>query len=153
MIEAIMLKLGFWGILSVIMTAGVLGTATYAKFAIQRKNIKIESMTVQVREAASERDRLANANRALSMSVQSQNKSIESYAAAAKIQSEKLSNAEKKAKNIGNQWNAYLEHLNQSIGNGNRSEAVRKAYTEVVDAWNKPDAAQRQDTLPSEVDP
>lgn len=147
MIEAILMKLGFSGMIAVALAATLVGGSVVVKYRLHRKDVKIESLTAQVREVAADRDRLANANRGLSEAIRSQNQAIEGYITAAKIQSQRVQKAEKDAKATRDQWNAYLDHLNQSIGNGDRDKGIKQVYGEVVDKWN------RGDTAPSETNP
>ena len=138
MIEAIMLKLGFSGILAAILAIGVIGTGAYAKFRINRLTIKNESLTAQVREVASERDRLLNANRSLTMALQKQNDSIVDYQKAAGIQQQRADRATKEAQSVRERWEAYTRELDGE-------KDVQKAYDRIMSRWNKPD------TTPSEV--
>ena len=138
MIEAIMLKLGFSGILAAILAIGVIGTGAYAKFRINRLTIKNESLTAQVREVASERDRLLNANRSLTMALQKQNDSIVDYQRAAGIQQQRADRASKEAQSVKERWEAYTRELDGE-------KDVQKAYDKIMSRWNKPD------TTPSEV--
>ena len=138
MIEAILMKLGFSGMIAVALAATLVGGSVIVKMRLARKDIKIESLTAQVREVASERDRLLNANRSLTMALQKQNDSIVDYQKAAGIQQQRADRATKEAQSVRERWEAYTRELDGE-------KDVQKAYDRIMSRWNKPD------TTPSEV--
>ena len=138
MIEAILMKLGFSGMIAVALAATLVGGSVVVKMRLARKDIKIESLTAQVREVAAQRDALANANRALTLSVQKQNDTIDAYMRAGKIQQQRAEKAIKDAQSVKERWEAYTRELDGEPD-------VQKAYDRLVAKWNRPD------TAPSEV--
>ena len=138
MIEMIMMKLGFSGMIAIALAATLVGGSVIVKMRLARKDIKIESLTAQVREVASERDRLLNANRSLTMALQKQNDSIVDYQRAAGIQQQRADRASKEAQSVKERWEAYTRELDGE-------KDVQKAYDKIMSRWNKPD------TTPSEV--
>ena len=138
MIEMIMMKLGFSGMIALALAATLVGGSVIMKMRLARKDIKIESLTAQVREVASERDRLLNANRSLTMALQKQNDSIVDYQKAAGIQQQRADRATKEAQSVRERWEAYTRELDGE-------KDVQKAYDRIMSRWNKPD------TTPSEV--
>ena len=138
MIEAILMKLGFSGMIAVALAATLVGGSVIVKMRLARKDIKIESLTAQVREVASERDRLLNANRSLTMTLQKQNDSIVDYQRAAGIQQQRADRAAKEAQSVRERWEAYTRELDGE-------KDVQKAYDRIMQKWN------RGDTSPSEV--
>ena len=138
MIEAILMKLGFSGMIAVALAATLVGGSVVVKMRLARKDIKIESLTAQVREVAAQRDALANANRALTLSVQKQNDTIDAYMRAGKIQQQRADRATKEAQSVRERWEAYTRELEGEPD-------VQKAYDRLVAKWNRPD------TAPSEV--
>ena len=138
MIEAILMKLGFSGMIAVALAATLVGGSVIVKMRLARKDIKIESLTAQVREVASERDRLLNANRSLTMALQKQNDSIVDYQRAAGIQQQRADRAAKEAQSVRERWEAYTRELDGE-------KDVQKAYDRIMQKWN------RGDTSPSEV--
>lgn len=138
MIEAILMKLGFSGMIALALAATLVGGSVVVKMRLARKDIKIESLTAQVREVAAQRDALANANRALTLSVQKQNDTIEGYVRAGQIQQQRADRATKEAQSVRERWEAYTRELEGEPD-------VQKAYDRLVAKWNRPD------TAPSEV--
>ena len=138
MIELLMAKLGFSGMIAVALAATLVGGSVVVKMRLARKDIKIESLTAQVREVAAQRDALANANRALTLSVQKQNDTIDAYMRAGKIQQQRADRAAKDAQSVRERWEAYTRELDGEPD-------VQKAYDRLVAKWNRPD------TAPSEV--
>ena len=138
MIELLMAKLGFSGMIAVALAATLVGGSVVVKMRLARKDIKIESLTAQVREVAAQRDALANANRALTLSVQKQNDTIDAYMRAGKIQQQRADRAVKEAQSVKERWEAYTRELDGEPD-------VQKAYDRLVAKWNRPD------TAPSEV--
>jgi len=138
MIEAILMKLGFSGMIAVALAATLVGGSVVVKMRLARKDIKIESLTAQVREVAAQRDALANANRALTLSVQKQNDTIDAYMRAGQIQQQRAEKAIKDAQSVKERWEAYTRELEGEPD-------VQKAYDRLVAKWNRPD------TAPSEV--
>ena len=133
-----MLKLGFSGMIAVALAATLVGGSVIVKMRLARKDIKIQSLTAQVREVASERDRLLNANRSLTMALQKQNDSIVDYQRAAGIQQQRADRASKEAQSVKERWEAYTRELDGE-------KDVQKAYDKIMQRWNRPD------TTPSEV--
>jgi len=87
---------------------------------------------------AQQRDALLNANRALTLSVQKQNDTIEGYVRAGQIQQQRADRATKEAQSVRERWEAYTRELEGEPD-------VQKAYDRLVAKWNRPD------TAPSEV--
>lgn len=140
MIEAILLKLGFSGILSVVLVMALLGLSGYTKLAISSRDTKIKEKTLQVQQVAAERDNLLNANRALSMSIQSQNRAIENLMAQGEAQKDRASKAEKEAAQVKQEWEKFLDHLNQSSASGgDRWELIGETYNGAVKKWTTKD--------------
>ena len=138
MIELLMAKLGFSGMVALALAATLVGGSVVVKMRLARKDIKIESLTAQVREVAAQRDALANANRALTLSVQKQNDTIDAYMRAGKIQQQRAEKAIKDAQSVRERWEAYTRELDGEPD-------VQKAYDRIMVKWNRPD------TAPSEV--
>ena len=138
MIEWVMLKLGFSGMIAVALAATLVGGSVAYKIQIARKDAKIAKLTDQVREVAQQRDALLNANRALTLSVQKQNDTIEGYVRAGQIQQQRADRAVKEAQSVKERWEAYTRELEGEPD-------VQKAYDRLVAKWNRPD------TAPSEV--
>jgi len=138
MIELMMAKLGFSGMIALALAATLVGGSLVMKFRLERKDLKIASLTAQVREVASQRDQLLNANRALTLSVQKQNDTIEGYVRAGQIQQQRADRAVKDAQSVRERWEAYTRELDGE-------KDVQKAYDKIMGKWNKPD------TTPSEV--
>ena len=138
MIEWVMLKLGFSGMIAVALAATLVGGSVAYKIQIARKDAKIAKLTDQVREVAQQRDALLNANRALTLSVQKQNDTIEGYVRAGQIQQQRADRAVKEAQSVKERWEAYTRELDGEPD-------VQKAYDRLVAKWSRPD------TAPSEV--
>ena len=138
MIEALMIKLGFSGMIAVALAATLVGGSVAYRIQIARKDAKIAKLTDQVREVAQQRDALLNANRALTLSVQKQNDTIEGYVRAGQIQQQRADRAVKEAQSVKERWEAYTRELDGEPD-------VQKAYDRIMVKWNRPD------TLPSEV--
>lgn len=138
MIEWVMLKLGFSGMIAVALAATLVGGSVAYKIQIARKDAKIAKLTDQVRDVAQQRDALLNANRALTLSVQKQNDTIEGYVRAGQIQQQRADRATKEAQSVRERWEAYTRELEGEPD-------VQKAYDRLVAKWNRPD------TAPSEV--
>ena len=138
MIEALMIKLGFSGMIALALAATLVGGSVVMKYRLERKDAKIASLTDQVRDVAQQRDALANANRALTQSVQKQNATIESYIKASQIQQQRADRAVKDAQSVKERWEAYTRELDGEPD-------VQRAYDRVMQKWAKPD------TAPSEV--
>ena len=138
MIEALMIKLGFSGMIAVALAATLVGGSVAYRIQIARKDAKIAKLTDQVREVAQQRDALLNANRALTLSVQKQNDTIEGYVRAGQIQQQRADRAVKEAQSVKERWEAYTRELDGEPD-------AQKAYDRIMVRWNKPD------TAPSEV--
>ena len=138
MIEWVMLKLGFSGMIAVALAATLVGGSVVVKMRLASKDAKIAKLTDQVREVAQQRDALLNANRALTLSVQKQNDTIEGYVRAGQIQQQRADRAVKEAQSVKERWEAYTRELDGEPD-------VQKAYDRVMQKWAKPD------TAPSEV--
>ena len=138
MIETLMIKLGFSGMIAVALAATLVGGSVAYRIQIARKDAKIAKLTDQVREVAQQRDALLNANRALTLSVQKQNDTIEGYVRAGQIQQQRADRATKEAQSVRERWEAYTRELEGEPD-------VQKAYDRLVAKWNRPD------TAPSEV--
>lgn len=107
MIEWVMLKLGFSGMIAVALAAMLVGGSVVVKMRLASKDAKIAKLTDQVREVAQQRDALLNANRALTLSVQKQNDTIEGYVRAGQIQQQRADRATKEAQSVKERWEAY----------------------------------------------
>ena len=138
MIEALMIKLGFSGMIAVALAATLVGGSVVVKMRLASKDAKIAKLTDQVREVAQQRDALLNANRALTLSVQKQNDTIEGYVRAGQIQQQRADRATKEAQSVRERWEAYTRELDGEPD-------VQKAYDRLVAKWSRPD------TAPSEV--
>ncbi len=138
MIEAILMKLGFSGMIALALAATLVGGSVAYRIQIARKDAKIAKLTDQVREVAQQRDALLNANRALTLSVQKQNDTIDGYVRAGQIQQQRADRAVKEAQSVKERWEAYTRELDGEPD-------VQKAYDRIMVKWNRPD------TLPSEV--
>jgi len=138
MIEALMIKLGFSGMIAVALAATLVGGSVVVKMRLASKDAKIAKLTDQVREVAQQRDALLNANRALTLSVQKQNDTIEGYVRAGQIQQQRADRAVKEAQSVKERWEAYTRELDGEPD-------VQKAYDRIMVKWNRPD------TAPSEV--
>lgn len=141
MIEAIMLKLGFSGMIAVVLAATLVGGSIATKIALARKDALLAKKTAQVQGLAYERDQLKNANTAFKQVVLSQNRSIENLMTQAEEQKKRVTVAQKEAQSVKDQWDAYLNHLNQPIGQGDRWELYKHTYEGASTKWNKPDTA------------
>ena len=139
MIEAILMKLGFSGMIALALAATLVGGSVVVKMRLASKDAKIAKLTDQVREVAQQRDALLNANRALTLSVQKQNDTIEGYVRAGQIQQQRADRAVKEAQSVRERWEAYTRELEGEPD-------VQKAYDRLVAKWNRPD------TAPSEVE-
>ena len=138
MIETLMIKLGFSGMIAVALAATLVGGSVVVKMRLASKDAKIAKLTDQVREVAQQRDALLNANRALTLSVQKQNDTIEGYVRAGQIQQQRADRATKEAQSVRERWEAYTRELEGEPD-------VQKAYDRLVAKWSRPD------TAPSEV--
>jgi chromosome segregation ATPase len=138
MIEMVMMKLGFSGMIALALAATLVGGSVVVKMRLASKDAKIAKLTDQVREVAQQRDALLNANRALTLSVQKQNDTIEGYVRAGQIQQQRADRATKEAQSVRERWEAYTRELEGEPD-------VQKAYDRLVAKWNRPD------TAPSEV--
>ena len=138
MIEAILMKLGFSGMIALALAATLVGGSVVVKMRLASKDAKIAKLTDQVRDVAQQRDALLNANRALTLSVQKQNDTIEGYVRAGQIQQQRADRATKEAQSVRERWEAYTRELEGEPD-------VQKAYDRLVAKWNRPD------TAPSEV--
>ena len=138
MIETLMIKLGFSGMIAVALAATLVGGSVVVKMRLASKDAKIAKLTDQVREVAQQRDALLNANRALTLSVQKQNDTIEGYVRAGQIQQQRADRAVKEAQSVKERWEAYTRELDGEPD-------VQKAYDRIMQKWAKPD------TAPSEV--
>jgi len=138
MIEALM-KLGFSGMIALALAATLVGGSVVVKMRLASKDAKIAKLTDQVREVAQQRDALLNANRALTLSVQKQNDTIEGYVRAGQIQQQRADRATKEAQSVRERWEAYTRELDGEPD-------VQKAYDRIMVRWSKPD------TAPSEVE-
>ena len=138
MIEALMIKLGFSGMIALALAATLVGGSVVVKMRLASKDAKIAKLTDQVREVAQQRDALLNANRALTLSVQKQNDTIEGYVRAGQIQQQRADRATKEAQSVKERWEAYTRELDGEPD-------VQKAYDRIMQKWAKPD------TAPSEV--
>ena len=138
MIEAILMKLGFSGMIAVALAATLVGGSVVVKMRLASKDAKIAKLTDQVREVAQQRDALLNANRALTLSVQKQNDTIEGYVRAGQIQQQRADRAVKDAQSVKERWEAYTRELDGEPD-------AQKAYDKLIMRWGL------SDTLPSEV--
>ena len=138
MIEALMIKLGFSGMIAVALAATLVGGSVVVKMRLASKDAKIAKLTDQVRDVAQQRDALLNANRALTLSVQKQNDTIEGYVRAGQIQQQRADRAVKEAQSVKERWEAYTRELDGEPD-------VQKAYDRIMVKWNRPG------TAPSEV--
>jgi hypothetical protein len=138
MIETLMIKLGFSGMIALALAATLVGGSVVVKMRLASKDAKIAKLTDQVREVAQQRDALLNANRALTLSVQKQNDTIEGYVRAGQIQQQRADRAVKDAQSVKERWEAYTRELEGEPD-------VQKAYDRIMVKWNRPD------TAPSEV--
>lgn len=138
MIELLMAKLGFSGMVALALAATLVGGSVVVKMRLASKDAKIAKLTDQVRDVAQQRDALLNANRALTLSVQKQNDTIEGYVRAGQIQQQRADRATKEAQSVRERWEAYTRELDGEPD-------VQKAYDRLVAKWNRPD------TAPSEV--
>ena len=138
MIETLMIKLGFSGMIALALAATLVGGSVVVKMRLASKDAKIAKLTDQVREVAQQRDALLNANRALTLSVQKQNDTIEGYVRAGQIQQQRADRAVKEAQSVKERWEAYTRELDGEPD-------VQKAYDRIMVKWNRPD------TAPSEV--
>lgn len=128
MIEAILMKLGFSGMIAVALAATLVGGSVVYKIQSARKDAKIAKLTDQVREVAQQRDALLNANRALTLSVQKQNDTIEGYVRAGQIQQQRADRAVKDAQSVKERWEAYTRELEGEPD-------VQKAYDRIMARW------------------
>ena len=131
MIEAILMKLGFSGMIAVALAATLVGGSVAYRIQSARKDAKIAKLTDQVREVAQQRDALLNANRALTLSVQKQNDTIEGYVRAGQIQQQRADRAVKDAQSVKERWEAYTRELEGEPD-------VQKAYDRIMQKWAKP---------------
>jgi len=131
MIEAIMLKLGFSGMIALALGATLIGGSVYTKLAISRRDAKIQSITMQVRQLAEEKMMLGNANRSLVLSLQKQNETIEGYLKAASIQQQRADRAVKEAQEVKARWESYTQEID-------KEPDVQKAYNRIMARWNQP---------------
>ena len=138
MIELLMAKLGFSGMVALALAATLVGGSVVVKMRLASKDAKIAKLTDQVRDVAQQRDALLNANRALTLSVQKQNDTIEGYVRAGQIQQQRADRATKEAQSVRERWEAYTRELDGEPD-------VQRAYDRVMQKWAKPD------TAPSEV--
>lgn len=128
MIEAIMLKLGFSGMIALALAATLVGGSVVMKFRLERKEAKIQDLTLQVRDLAQQRDRLQNANRSLTISVNRQNDTIEGYIRAGQIQRQRADKATKEAQAVQDKWESFLRDLTTSDSS--------VAYGEILAKWD-----------------
>ena len=128
MIEWVMLKLGFSGMIAVALAATLVGGSVAYRIQSARKDAKIAKLTDQVREVAQQRDALLNANRALTLSVQKQNDTIEGYVRAGQIQQQRADRAVKDAQSVKERWEAYTRELEGEPD-------VQKAYDRIMQKW------------------
>lgn len=131
MIEAILMKLGFSGMIALALAATLVGGSVVVKMRLASKDAKIAKLTDQVRDVAQQRDALLNANRALTLSVQKQNDTIEGYVRAGQIQQQRADRATKEAQSVRERWEAYTRELEGEPD-------VQKAYDRLVAKWNRP---------------
>ena len=131
MIETLMIKLGFSGMIALALAATLVGGSVVVKMRLASKDAKIAKLTDQVREVAQQRDALLNANRALTLSVQKQNDTIEGYVRAGQIQQQRADRAVKDAQSVKERWEAYTRELEGEPD-------VQKAYDRLVAKWAKP---------------
>lgn len=138
MIEAILLKMGFSGIVASLSLAALLGLTIYHKNYRTRQEAIIAAKTAQVRSVAAERDNLLNANRAYSQTVASQNKSIENLMELGKIQRGKAEDAKREMERVKESWEKFIEHLDQSSPQaGDRWALYGDTYSGIARKWNK----------------
>ena len=138
MIETLMIKLGFSGMIALALAATLVGGSVVVKMRLASKDAKIAKLTDQVREVAQQRDALLNANRALTLSVQKQNDTIEGYVRAGQIQQQRADRAVKDAQSVKERWEAYTRELDGEPD-------AQKAYDKLIMRWGL------SDTLPSGV--
>jgi len=129
MIETLMIKLGFSGMIALALAATLVGGSVVVKMRLASKDAKIAKLTDQVREVAQQRDALLNANRALTLSVQKQNDTIEGYVRAGQIQQQRADRAVKDAQSVKERWEAYTRELEGEPD-------VQKAYDRIMAKWN-----------------
>jgi len=140
MIEAILMKLGFTGILSVVLALGLVGLSGYTKLAISSRDAKIAEKTLQVQTVAAERDQLLNANRAYTRVVASQNESIENFIRQSEDLKGRVAKANQEAEKTKDEWNRFLNHLDQSSATGgDRWQLYGDTYNGVVKKWTTED--------------
>ena len=130
MIEALMIKLGFSGMIAIALAAALVGSTVVYKLQSARKDNKINDLTLQVRDIAQQRDALLNANRALTQSVQKQNDTIEGYVRAGQIQQQRADRATKEAQSVRERWETYLSNLPDGA-------PPAGIYTEMSGMWNE----------------
>ena len=130
MIETLMIKLGFSGMIALALAATLVGGSVVVKMRLASKDAKIAKLTDQVREVAQQRDALLNANRALTLSVQKQNDTIEGYVRAGQIQQQRADRATKEAQSVRERWETYLSNLPDGA-------PPAGIYTEMSGMWNE----------------
>ena len=130
MIEWVMLKLGFSGMIAVALAATLVGGSVVVKMRLASKDAKIAKLTEDKQDLARQRDALLNANRALTLSVQKQNDTIEGYVRAGQIQQQRADRAVKDAQSVKERWEAYTRELEGEPD-------VQKAYDRIMQKWAK----------------
>ena len=146
MIEAIIMKLGFSGVLASLSLAALLGLSIYHKGYKARQEAVIATKTAQIRAVAAERDNLLNANRAYSQKVADQNKSIEDLMALGKAQREKADDAKREMERVKESWERFIEHLDQSSPQGgDRWSLYGDTYGDIARKWNRSDLDKGND--------
>lgn len=140
MLEAILMKLGFTGILSVVLALGLVGLSSYTKLAISSRDAKIAEKMLQVQTVAAERDQLLNANRAYTRVVASQNESIENFIRQSEELKAQVAKANQDAEKTKDEWSRFLNHLDQSSATGgDRWQLYGETYSGAVKKWNTKD--------------
>lgn len=148
MIEAILMKLGFSGILAAVSLASLLGFSLYTKAAIAKRDAKIAEKTLQVQTVVAERDQLLNANRAYTRVVSSQNESIENFMRQADELKARAAKSKAEADKTQAEWSKFLDHLNQSSAQGgDRWALLADTYNGAAKKWSSKD----EDHAPSET--
>ena len=132
MIELIMAKLGFSGMISVALAATLVGGSLYTKLAITRRDAKIAKLTDQVRDVAQQRDALLNSNRQLNEAVKQQNAAIDGWKQFGEAQKAKAERATKDSQSVKEQWEAYISQSDAQLA---KDGDLAAAYERVTLKW------------------
>jgi len=138
-IEQVVLALGIKGIIAATLGLALIAVGGYAKVAIATRDAKIADKTAQVQRVAMERDNLLNANRQLSESLRKQGESIANYMTAAAVQKGRADEAAKRLNSVQEEYQAYIRHLDSSIGQGDRWGVLGDTYQGAAKDWNLSD--------------